>query len=224
MPHGPVPHGGPPHGAHGPRTAAPPNGAPERGPRTAVCRMAPLPIAPLRTELRTGDPEGRSYAERRAIQWRAGTYRQYRLPNGRRVPPNADRLYRPPGPSAPGGTSGRHHGTGPAAPTRTPTAGAARRRHRAHRRQARHCQAARGLEHRPQVRLTGVRSPIAPRGQPGYLGNLGYLGLPVAGAPARAGRASMVLTAASGSGRHWGCHPGRHGDRRRGHHRNRRDR
>jgi len=39
---------------------------------------------------------------------------QYRLPNGRRVPRAADRLYRPPGPGAPGGSSSRHPGPGQA--------------------------------------------------------------------------------------------------------------
>ena len=141
--------GGVPHGA--PPNSAPPNGAPHGG----IPNGGPMPNG--------GPPNGGPVPGR-----------QYRLPNGRRVPPNADRLYRPPGPSAPGGTSGRHHGTGPAAhdpyadswsrpqaapgapPPGAPLPGGA------------------GLEHRPQVRLTGVRSPIAPRGYPGYLGR--YLG------------------------------------------------
>ncbi len=79
--------------------------------------------------------------------------------------------------------------------TRTPTVGAARRQHRG--------QAHRGQpvpEDRPQVRLTGVRSPTAVLGYPGYLG---YLGLRRCASTRPAGRALMLLTAASGWGRRW---------------------
>jgi hypothetical protein len=51
--------------------------------------------------------------------------RQYRMPNGRRVPPGADRLYRPQAPWAPGGTRGRGDYPGPSsAPGQSPPAGA----------------------------------------------------------------------------------------------------
>ena len=84
MAHGPTPRGGPPNS--GPPNSGPPNGGPPSG------------------GIPQGGPPGGG----------PGPGRQYRLPNGRRVPPAGDRLYRPPGPSAPGGTSGRHHGPGPA--------------------------------------------------------------------------------------------------------------
>ena len=93
--------------------------------------------------------------------------------------------------------------------TRTPTVGAARRRHRgrAHRGRGRahRGRAHRGLlvpvpEDRPQVRLTGGRSPTA---VPGYLGYLGYLGLRRCASTRPPGRALMLLTAASGWGRRW---------------------
>jgi len=51
--------------------------------------------------------------------------RQYRLPNGRRVPPGADRLYRPQAPGAAGGMRGRRDYPGPApTPGQDPSAGA----------------------------------------------------------------------------------------------------
>jgi len=204
------------------RTAAPRTAAPSTAaPRTAVCRMAPLPKAPLRTELRTGESRmavlcltaghptaGRYPTVSTGCRTGVGCHRTRTAYTGHRG------LARRAGHRA--ATTGRVRPS----PTRTPTAGAARRRHQAHRRQARHSQAARGLEHRPQVRLTGVRSPLAPRGYPGYLGNLGYLGLRRCESTRPRGRASMVLTAASGSGHHWGRHRGH----RWGHHRNRRDR
>ncbi|GEM_PF-659054 len=90
MPHGPMPYGAPSHGtaSHGAAShGAPSHGAPPHG--------GPPQGGPPNG----GPPNGR----------------QYRLPNGRRVPPEADRLYRPPGPSVPGGTSGQHHGPGRAA-------------------------------------------------------------------------------------------------------------
>ena len=89
--------------------------------------------------------------------------------------------------------------------TRTPTVGAARRQHRgqAHRGRAHRGRAHRGQsvpEDRPQVRLTGVRSPTA---VPGYLGYPGYLGLRRCASTRPPGRALMLLTAASGWGRRW---------------------
>ncbi len=198
------------------RTAAPRAAAP----RTAVCRMAPLPKASLRTELRAGGSRmavpcltaghptaGRHPTVSTGCRTGVGCHRTRSAYTGHQD------LARRAGHRA--ATTGRVQPS----PTRTPTGGAARRRHRAHRRQARHCQAAQGLQHRPQVRLTGVRSPITPRGYPGYLGNLGYLGLRRCGSTRPLGRASMVLTAASGSGHHWGHHQGRHRGRHRGHHR-----
>ncbi len=195
MPHGPVPHGGPPHGGH--RGAAR---------RPAVRRMAPRPKAPLRTEFRTGGSRmavlcltaghptaGRHPTVSTGCRTGVGCHRTRTAYTGHRG------LARRAGHRA--ATTGRVRPS----PTRTPTAGAARRRHRAHRRRARHCQAAQGLEHRPQVRLTGVRSPIAPRGYLGYLGNLG---LRRCGSTRPCGRASMVLTAASDSGHRWGHHWG----------------
>ncbi len=80
------------------------------------------------------------------------------------------------------------------------------------------------MERRPRVRLTGVRSPMAPRGYPGYLGNLGYLGLRRCASTRPRGRASMVLTAASGWGHYRGHHWGRRPGHRWGHRRNRRGR
>ena len=195
-------------------------------PRTAVCRMAPLPKAPLRTELRTGGSRmavlcltaghptaGRYPTVSTGCRTGVGCHRTRTACTGHRG------LARRAGQRA--AITGRVR----LSTTRTPTAGAARRRHRAHRRQARHCQAARGLEHRPLVRLTGVRSPIAPREYPGYLGNLGYLGLRRCGSTRPRGRASMVLTAASGSGHQWAHRRGhRWRHHRWRHHRNRRDR
>jgi len=123
-PHGPAPHGPPPHGpaphggspnagpypgapyVGGPRggpNGAPPNGAPPNGapPQGAPPNSAPPNGAPPSGGHNGGGASGGMGPGR------------YRLPNGRRVAPGADRMFRPSGPSTPGGTTGRHHGPGP---------------------------------------------------------------------------------------------------------------
>jgi hypothetical protein len=95
--------------------------------------------------------------------------------------------------------------------THTPTVGAARSRRRAHRRRA-----APGPQDRPQARLTEVRSPTVPPGHrgylghPGYPGHLGYPGLRRCASTRPPGRASVLLTAASGWGHRWARHRGHH--------------
>jgi len=105
MPRGPMAPGGPPNGEpHGaPVNGTPPHSAPPHGgPPNGGVPHAGIPNAGIP---KGGPPNGGQVPGR-----------QSRLPNGRRVSPGADRLYRPPRPIAPGGTSGRHHGPGPAAP------------------------------------------------------------------------------------------------------------
>ena len=102
VPHGPAPHGPAPHGA-APHGAAPHGSAPHAGPQNGTPHADPVigdGLVPDNAPAPSGEP---------------APGRQYRLPNGRRLPPSADRLYRPAGPGMPGGTSGRHHGPGPAA-------------------------------------------------------------------------------------------------------------
>jgi hypothetical protein len=90
-----IPHAGPSNGGRTPKGERMPNGG-----RTPKGERMPNGGRTPTTGPPGGGPE---------------PGRQYRPPNGRRVPPNADRLYRPPGPSTPGGTPGRRHGPGPAA-------------------------------------------------------------------------------------------------------------
>jgi hypothetical protein len=104
-PGGPGPHGGPPHS--GPPQGGVPHGGPPNGgpmPGGGPAKGGPLNGGPL-----NGGPLNGGPAKGGPVPGR-----QHRLPNGRRVPPGADRLNRPPGPATPGGTSGRHHGPGPA--------------------------------------------------------------------------------------------------------------
>ena len=169
--------------------------------RTAGCRMA----APCLMGRSTAD---RDPADSPGCRTGAGCRRTRTALAGRRVPA------RRAGPQA--------VTTGQVRPSRigTPTAGAARRlahrrlahRCQAHRCQAHRCQAAPGLEDRPQVRLTGVRSPTTPQEY------LGYLGYRRCASSRPQVRASTLLTAASGSGhrrgRHWGHRRGRRRNRR----------
>ena len=182
-------------------------------PSTALRRIAPRRIAVPRT------PARHTAVSRTAAIPNGGPMpnggqvpgRQSRLPNGRRVSPGADRLYRPPGPSAPGGTSGRHHGPGPAAPD--PYADSWSRP-----------KAAPG----PGAPGPGAPGPGAPgpgapgpagpgrpaagpahggpqpHGGPGSTwGTWGTLGLRRCASTRPPGRALMLLTAASGWGRRW---------------------
>ena len=123
-PHGPMPHGGPPSaGPHagaqhaGPQHAGPQHAGPQQagrpytgaprggGPHGAPPHGAPPNGAPPGSWPNAGGPSGGADGE-------MGPDR-YRPPNGRRVPPEADRVYRPPGPGTPGGATGRHHGPEP---------------------------------------------------------------------------------------------------------------
>ena len=135
-------HGAPPHG--GPPNAGAPHG---------------------------GTPNGGA-AERRAAMPNGGQVpgRQSRLPNGRRVSPGADRLTGRRGQARRAGhraapRAGSGH-PGPARRQLEPPAGGtgAPRRHRG---RAHRGQAVPFPVDRPQVRLTGVRSPTAAPGLPG---------------------------------------------------------
>ena len=176
-------------------------------PRTAARRTAPHRTVPSDGPMPNGGPPNGG-PPNGGPRRRAG--RQARLPNGRRVPRTRTALT---GRRGPARRAGRRAGTtGRVRPsrTRTPTAGAARPRRLAHRRQSHRrqehrrqehrCRAAPGLEDRPQVRLTGVRSPTAPQEYLGHLGYQGYLGLHRCASSRPQGRASTLLTAVSGSG------------------------
>jgi hypothetical protein len=101
-----LPPNGPPAG-RGPVGGGPVNGGPvNRGPVNG----GPMNGAPV-----NGGPASRGPM----------SGRQYRLPNGRRVPPGPDHLYRPQAPWAAGGTRGRGDYPGPApTPGHEPPAGA----------------------------------------------------------------------------------------------------
>jgi hypothetical protein len=179
---------------------APPSTAPRRiaprrtaVPRTAACRtpVSRTPVSRTAGRPTAGRPTaGRYPADSPGCRTGAG----YR----RALTAFTDRLGLARRAGHQGGTTGRVRPPR----TRTPTVGAARRRHRGRGHRGR---GHRGLlgpvpEDRPQVRLTGVRSPTA---VPGYLGHPGYLGLRRCVSTRPPGRALMLLRAASGGGRRW---------------------
>jgi hypothetical protein len=179
------------------RTAPPPT-APRRtaAPRTAACRtpVSRTPVSRTAVSRKAGRPTaGRYPADSPGCRTGAGYHRARTA--------FTDRLGLARRAGHQGGTTGR----GRPQLTRTPTVGAARRRHRgrAHRGRGR---AHRGRAHRgllvpvPEDRHTGVRSPTA---VPGYLGYLGHLGLRRCASTRPPGRALMLLRAASGWGRRW---------------------
>jgi len=108
-PHRPMPRGGAPGGGPGPNSGPGPGGGP--GPISG-----PGPGSGPGPNGGPGPNDGPGPNGGPGLNGGGqAPGRQYRLPNGRRVPPSADRLYRPPGPSVPGGTTGRHHGPPPGA-------------------------------------------------------------------------------------------------------------
>ena len=184
VPHGPVPHGGP---AAPPQGGVPHGGPPNGGP----CPAAPCPVAARSRAGRSmagRRTTGRSMAGRCQVgstgcRTGAGCRRARTAFTGRRDPPHRA------GHQA--GTTGRVRLRG----IRTPIAGAGRLRRRACRRRACRRQAAPFRQDRFLVRRSGVRSPPPLPRYPGYLG------LRRRASTRRPDRASMLLTAGSGSAR-----------------------